>query len=426
MFHHRPLRGGGGGTKHAGAGRVVASGKKHRDDNGDFEPLGATFFPFYWGWKNDQARTKQNAEYIAPWTEFFRTLGEVGGVSWEDRTVDPRDADYVDTWKAILDYCWHTLNTRIMFTIFGGGTGANPDMVVDKVIEILRDRLDAIMSVEICNEGNGVDRDTARRLAQKIQAAFPGLLVATTSDTDATAHAQLDLDVASAGETHTERDKGDEDWRQVRQGCELMGLPKSKGGTEPPGPHSSVAELWDPLRLACLRRVHTFSGTTRWVLHLGAGVRLGGQADLARGRFANFWDYDKDGLPAKLSDIVKALRANDGLMPMDAANWQPMKGHWADTRVVADMIWSDNAAAFDHGCVRVYGSYTGDQFVDMAFGIRRYVMLTIKFGPWNLKLYDMQDGSLIEERHVNDGETFRVEGDPTGGSNKAVLLVASR
>lgn len=419
--------GGGGGDKGPRSGRTRAQGKLHVDDGGVFEPLGATFFPFYWGWKNDLVRVKKNAEYIAPWADHFRVFGEVGGTSWEDRVIDPRDADYVDRWRDILDYLWKTLAVRVMFTVFGGGTGADPDATVSKVIEIFRGREDAILSAEICNEGNGVDRETARRLAQRIQAAFPGMLVSTTSDTAAEGgHPQLDLDVANSGETHTERGQGDEDWRQVRQGCELMGVPKTKGGSEPPGPQSSVAELWDPLRLASLRRVHVFSGTTRWVLHLGAGIRFGGQADLARGRKSNFWEYDETGVPATLKQIVAAVRATDGLMPADCANWAPMKGHWADTRVVADMIWSDNSSAFDHGCVRVYGSYTGDRFVDMAFGIRRFVNLTLKFGPWNVKLFDMLDGHLIEERRVNDGETFRVEGDPTGGSNKAVLLVATR
>lgn len=416
--------GGGSGSKAPRAGRVRAAGRLHVDDNGVFEPLGTTFFPFYWGWKNDRGRTQANAEYVAPWADHKRVFGEVGGTSWEDRVIDPRDADYVDTWRNILDYLWGGLNVRVMFTVFGGGTGADPDMVIGKVIEIFRGREDAILCAEMCNEGNGIDRATQRRLAQRLQAAFPGMLISTTSDV--MEPYTLDLDIASTGETHTERQQGDEDWRQVRQGCELMGVPEPKGGSEPPGPQSSVAELWDPLRLASLRRVHDFSGTTRWVLHMGAGIRFGGQADLNRGRKSNFWEYDEPGLPSTLKEIVAAVRASDGLMSADCANWQPMKGHWADTRVVADMIWSDNAAAFDHGCVRVYGSYTGDQFVDMAFGIRRYVNLTFKFGAWNLKLYDMLDGSLIEERHVNDSETIRVEGDPTGGSNKAVLIVATR
>lgn len=424
MLHHRQVHGASGGDHGKGprAGQVRADGKLHVDAGGAFEPLGTTFFWFYWGWKNDQGRTRKNAEHVSPWADHFRVFGEVGGPSWADRVIDPRDADYVDTWRAILDYLWRTLQVRVMFTVFGGGTGADPDATVSKVIEVIRGREDAILSVEVCNEGNGVDRATARRLCQRLQAAFPGMLVATTSDTTEPA---LDLDVASAGETHTERQAGDEDWRQVRQGCELMGVPKTKGGSEPPGPQSSVAELWDPLRLGCLRRVHSVSGTTRWVLHLGAGIRGGGAADLARGRKANLWEYDEPGLPSTLTAIVTAVRATDGLAPLECANWAPMKGHWQDTRVIADMVWPDSPD-FKHGCVRVYGSYTGDQFVDVCFGIKDYVILVLRFGPWKVKVYDVLTGALLQEVAVPDGGTLKVDGDKGGGSSAAVLLVATR
>lgn len=414
----------GGGTR---TGLVRAAGRAHVDDGGTFDPLGASFFWLYWGWKNDRTRTQENARYIAPWADHFRVFGEVGGPSWADRVIDPRDADYVERWREILDYLWRQLQVRVMFTVFGGGTGADPDMTVGKVIEALTGRLDAVLCVELCNEGNGIDRATQRRLAQRLQREFPGLLVSTTSDgADIDGQGAYDLDVASAAETHTERGPGDDGWRQVRQGCEMMGLPKPHGGSEPPGPESSVAELWDPLRLASLRRVHLVGGTSRWVLHLGAGIRGGGAADLSRGRKANFREYDEvPGLPATLKSIVAALRATDGLLPPECVNWQPMKGHWPDTRLTADLIWADNPSA-DHGCNRVYGSYTGDAFAAVCFGIKRWVDLTARFGPWGrVRVHDVLTGTLLQERALADGEAFRVDGDPQGTS-AAVIITAVR
>jgi len=206
----------------------------------------------------------------------------------------------------------------------------------------------------------------------------------------------------------------------------MMGVPKPKGGSEPPGPESSVEELWDPLRLAALRRVHVVGGTSRWVLHMGAGIRGGGAADLARGRKSNFWEYDAGGLPSTLTAIVAALRATDAASPADCVNWQPMKGHWADTRLTSDVVWADDPHA-DHGCNRVYGSYTGDRFAAVVFGIKRYVNLTARFGPWgSVKVYDVLTGALRQELTVPDGGTFRVEGDPSGNTDAAVFVVAAR
>ncbi len=417
---------GGGGTKHKASGLVVANGKGVRDDNGAFFPLGTSLFWAWWGWKHDQARTKQNAEEVAGWIDYARLFGEVGGASWEDRTIDPRESDYEDIGKACTDDLFGRLGIRTQLTIFAGGSGASTSQTMQKVKNIIRGRQEAFISAEISNEGK-LSKEEMRALAQELQSAFPGLLVATTSPGAGPWDASsFDLDICGLGTDHPERQPGDEDWRQVRQGCEIMGLPKVKDDNEPPGFESSIAVLGDPLRLACLRIVGILSGMVCYVHHTGAGIRGGGAADLARGRKSNLWEYD--GLDGRddLAAAARAYRLVEGSIPAEAPNWRGVKGHWSDTRLFADMVWSDNPAAFDHGCVRVYGSYTDNAYAEIVFGVRRYVMLTQKAGGYNVQAIDIGSGATVLQRPLADGETFRLEGDPTGGSNSAALIIGTR
>jgi hypothetical protein len=418
------------GSKHQAAGLLRADGKAVRDDNGRFFPLSTSFFPWWWAYKHDRDRGLQNLAAIAPWADEMRNFGEVGGASWEDRVIDPRSSDYEDIGKAATDEAFDNYGTRTQLTVFGGGTGADPDMTIGKVINIMRGRVEAFSSVELSNEGNGIDQATQRRLAQRLRAEFSGLLVATTSDIEGS-----DLDVASMATTHSERQSGDEDWRQVRQGCEMMGVHSVVDYNEPPGFESSVAVLHDPLRLASLRLVAACCGSVRYCHHTGAGVRLGGAADLSRGRASNFWEYDGSSANRpSMEAAVAAYRQIEKLVPEDVPNWRGVKGHWPDTRLFADMIWSDNSEAFDHVCVRVYGGYADSGYAEMVIGVRRFVNLTQKAGAYDVSAFDVLSGEAVLARPVADGETFRLEGDPLvwgsapnqAGSSRAYLVVGSR
>jgi hypothetical protein len=90
------------------------------------------------------------------------------------------------------------------------------------------------------------------------------------------------------------------------------------------------------------------------------------------------------------------------------------------------MVWSDNPAQFDHGCVRVYGSYTGNAYVEHVIGVRRFVNLTQKGGAAHVRAINPLTLETVFEKDVADGETFRLEGDPTGGSNSAYIVIGSR
>jgi hypothetical protein len=433
LYRPRPA----GGSKHRPAGRVRADGKAVRDDNGRFLPLATSFFTWWWAYKNERDRGLRNLEEIAPWADELRAFGEVGGPTWEDRVIDPRASDYEDIGKAATDEAFGRYAVRTQLSIFAGGTGADPDMTVRKVIKIVRGREEAFSSLETSNEGNGIDKATQRRICQQLQAEFPGMLIATTSGGEGPFTAEaFDLDVASMATDHSERGHGDEDWHMPRQGCETMGLPKVKDNNEPPGFESSVVVLHEPVRLASLRLVGAIAGSmVKYCHHTGAGVRLGGAADLKRGRASNFWEYDgsSENRPS-MAQAVAAYRACDAFVPEDAPNWRGVKGHWADTRLFADVIWSDNAEASDHGCVRVYGSYSDSAYAELVIGVRRFVNLTQKAGAYNVRAYDVQTGATVLDRAVGDGETFRLEGDPNvwgsapsqAGSSRAYLVVGQR
>ncbi len=423
----RPYKGGSvitPGTGRTPAGIVRADGKKMADDNGSFFPLGMSFFPGFWLYKNDLDRCRRWFQYGADHqVNYTRNFARVYGVSWEDRVINPLDADFPDLAKRYLDEAFTSYLLRTQITIFATPDD-QADRIVDVILGVIRGREQAIQYIEPVNEGNFDDWNKVRGFVSKIRAAFPGLVAYRTPDTFS--NDTFGFDIANLGMPHLERQAGDEDWRQARQGCEVMGLSKTCDNNEPVGPQSSVAMLSDPLRLATLRAVGIVSGMPGFCLHTGAGVRAGGAADLATGKFylprkSNIWEYGDE-----VENIFTALQNGVRFIPQDAPNWRPVKGHWADTRLFADMIWSDNPSGFDHGCVRVYGSYTDNQYVEIVFGIRRFVNLTQKFGAYDVKVYDLGTGDVMLDRHVNGEETFRVEGDPTGGSNKAVVVVGTR
>ncbi len=428
---------GGGALRPKRRGRVTAAGKVFRDDTGPFNPLGNSHFWAWWGWKFDRDRTKKNAEYVAPCVDFERTFGEMVGGSWEDREINPAWPDYEDIGKGVTDYLFGTLGVRQQLTIFGGGN-VDRRKTVDKVKRIIRGREEAFLSIEISNEMK-LEPAESRPLAQELQAEFPGLLVGTTAPWAATQEhgwtdASFDLDVCSIGFDHSERQEGDEDWRQVRQGCETMHISKTKKNSEGPGFESSGAVLHDPLRLASLRSVGIVSGMAGYVMHTGAGIRGGGKADQDRGRAANFWEYDGSSANRpNLIETFRALAAGAAHIPADAPNWHGVKGHWPEHPLPADAVWSDDSANIDHGVVRTYGSRTENGFAVVAFGVRRYALLTPR-GSWNLKGYDMLTGALAFERSAQDGVAFRVEGDPSvwgdapnqAGSSKAYLIIGTR
>lgn len=418
-----------GGQQRVGAGQVRSDGRAFVDNLGRFYPFGTSLFWGLWAAVADPAKLDRNLETAQRiGCDYTRDFGEVGGGSWEDRVINPNDADYRDRLAGYLDRKMERYNLKTALTIFGGGTGVNPDLAVDKVISAIRGREAAILYLEVTNERK-FDTDTHRRLCRKLRDALPSMLVATSSpgDTPNGLNADVfDLPVANLIIVHTERQDGDESWRQVRQPVDVYDFSVPGDNNEPPGLQSSVAMLSDPLRLAMLRAVGLTSGLGAFVLHTGAGVRGGGAADLATGKFylprkANLDEYGDE-----LETVARAIKGVDSIVPVDAVNWRKTKGHWSDTQLFADVVWSDDPARFDHGCVRVYGSYSSTGYVEHVIGIRRYVNLTQKAGRAHVRAINPLTLETVFEKDVQDGETFRLEGDPTGGSNSAYIVIGTR
>jgi len=405
----------------ARSGAVVSSGRAVRDDVGIYTPLGTSFFWAHWGWEHDRQRTEDNLKYLAAWADYTRAFGEVGGPSWEDRTINPMQSNYEDIWKDYLDTAWGTYGVRTGLTIFAGGSGANTDLTVQKIINIVRGREEAIQWLEGANEAfqNFQDEDKLRRVVQRLRGEFPTMLIGTSSPPAVYTQEAFDLDIANTLYLHSERQPGDEDWRQVRQGCEIMPMPTTGDNNEPPGFESSEAVLEDPLRLGCLAAVGYLSGMPQFVLHTGAGIRGGGRADLARGRKSNLWEYG-----SRLEDAVVAIRIVTALMPPECPNWRKMKGHWAEAILKADMVWSDDPNHYDHGLVRIYGAYTDREFINIAFGVKKYVELTVQHGNWHITCYDALTGQPGLVQTFQQGQMFRLSSDQPG-SNKAFVIAGS-
>jgi hypothetical protein len=412
MRTHRKLTGGGGPAGKR-SGLVRANGRQMVDDGGAWFPFGLTEFPSVWLMTNeeDRARTRYG------WTrdhgfDFSRNFGEVGGSSWADRVINPDDADYADRLARTFDVQYGEFGIRSGFTMFGGGATTNYEGAARKMVDVIRGREESILYVEVSNEENGPDRATIRRIVQMVRATFPSMLVASTRITyDSVDNRWIDdLDVANFVTMHTDRDRGDEDWRQVKQPWDAGGFKVGGSCNEPPGPESSVAVLTDPLRLAMLRANSAMCGLPCFVFHQGAGIRAGGAADRAymrpdgvRGRSADFWEIDN------VEAIVDALRHACDAMPLDAPNWQKVNGHWRPPLpthpLPADAIWPDGA---DHGLVRTYGAISGGDFVSLPFGIKRYVDLTAE-RPSHVDFYDPMSGALAFARDLAQGETMRVD-----------------
>jgi len=398
-------------------GLVRGDGRRIVDDAGPLVPLGTSFFVALWMLLNGQ---RDRARAWAQWMkdrriDYARLFGEVGGATWEDRTIDPADPRYVGALREWLDMAWGEFGVRTHLTVFAGGTGRDPDMVVDRVLEAIDGRHDAIMLIEGANEAfqNFTDREQLRRLVRRIRAAFPGLVATSSYPTpDATS---ADADIATEIEWHSERQRGDADWRQVRQPWDVRDFPLPTGNGEPPGPQSSEAELNDPVRIATLAAVGFLCGAPAFVVHTGAGVRSGGAADRARGRKADVWEYDN------IDAIVEHARNVSSVLPPELPSWRRANGHWPDHPLPADVVWPDDPA-FDHGVVRTYGAYDpAGRFVTIPFGVKNYALLTSRRRA-HLRIYAVgPQPTLAVEADVEPGSTIRIEGD--AGANRAYICV---
>jgi hypothetical protein len=233
----------------------------------------------------------------------------------------------------------------------------------------------------------------------------------------------MDKDITNFHTDHFDRGYGDGDWRFVRQPWDAKGYPHAGSQNEPIGPHASVRESRDPLRICMLRALGIAMGMSGFVFHTGAGVRGGGRGDGPAGshpfqRHANFWDYQSD-----FDAIIPALRAIETLIPADAPNWRKTRHHWDDHPLRTDDIWPDGLV--NYGVVRNHCVYSGSEFVTLPMGVWHHADLKAK-DSCQVKIYDPVTATLLREESLSAGQMLHLEGADDSEASKAYIIVGTR
>jgi hypothetical protein len=165
---------------------------------------------------------------------------------------------------------------------------------------------------------------------------------------------------------------------------------------EPIGPSSSVAEDADPLRLTAAY-VMTFIGqNAAYVLHTGAGIRGGGERDLAQGRQANLFDVQD------LDEALGGMRSARAYLPPDLPNW---------TRVGDEEelpLTGLRGDAARRALYRTYAVRSGERFVVVVLGLRRLVQIGVR-ADTDLRVIDPAGGKVLRRVAAHPGEVIALE-----------------
>lgn len=350
------------------------------DDTGPYFPLGGTLFWALHGWQVWPDRLRQTLAWVRSFKhDYLRILADVDWSSNAGYQIDSSAPDFRAVLGAYLDCAWKEYGLRTEVTVWGG-SARDPIAAAQAVADVVNaGRQAAIQNLEAANEAyqNGPDYATQCRMVAILKTT--GCLVAPSepgdAETTATELAQHIADGATLGAVHLDRAPGAHGERFVRQPYglkDLRGFPITHN--EPIGPRSSVCESVDPSKLSMLRLMGIFYGATEFVLHNGNGVT--GLADPAHDRGGDLWS-----VPG-IDQIMQAVRACDGLLPVDIAAYSKTNQHGGYTDpnfadygqpLAADTIWSDHQAA--HGCDRCYGATTPTGFVTMISDVVSWVEL---------------------------------------------------
>lgn len=396
-------------------GAVRLEGRAFVDDQGAFNAFGASLFWALWGEKHDAARLEQNIAFLAQFdVDYIRILGMVGNDGWSDRRIDPTADDYWPTVDALFArLARHGLRAQV--TIFADAQAVMPSAEARRAFAsewatYADMHADRVQLLEVANEywQNGLDVAEVRAIGRYLDenTEIPIALSAFEEGHFCSLYGGAVADVASI---HYDRNVSlaDGPWRPERQpwgfpieyamGCRFDGPALNN---EPIGPHASVAEDADPLRLA-LGYVTTFvAGNAAYVYHTGAGIRGGGWADQARGRFANVFDYDHT--------IIRALQHWRNALPAGLANWTRANAQWAE------FPWDGSQHAVDRGdIVRAYVTMSGEQLRGVILGVRRPHAITAK-RPLELQLLHPVTGDTLHTVSLQAGQAWTIPADLTG------------
>ncbi|HMV66506.1 MAG TPA: NBR1-Ig-like domain-containing protein [Myxococcota bacterium] len=403
----------------APAGLVRLVDRAVLDESGPFNGLGTTLFWAPWAYRHDRARLEQNLQFIADaGVDYIRVLGSVGSDapwpadSWDDRPIDPRWPDYDAVIAGLTDLAWDRYGLRVQWTVFGGvdftPTPTDRTALIDRFIAMSRGREQKIILFETANEPfqNGFSGPGGiaelRALTQRLNDNVDILVGAGAYGEGPELCQVYDGGVADIAIMHYDRTNnfGDGVWRPVRQpwgywelegACAPATLPPTAANNEPIGPYASVAEDRDPLRLVMAAAVTWIAGQPLYVLHTGAGVRGGGQADRDRGRPANLWEVEN--IDATLAGL-RNLRAR---LPGGLASWERHNAHWASYPFATDVT----------RFVRAYAATRGAEIVAAPIGMIPPVDMTAR---WDVSLdaLDPLTGGAVQSWSLTGGETFRL------------------
>lgn len=407
-------------------GRVRLEGHAFADDRGPFNALGVSLFWALWGEQHDPDRLEANLQHLQDFgVDYVRILGMVGTETWADRRIDPNAPEYWPVVDRLLErLARHQLRAQV--TVFADAQAMMPDRsqrpaFADAWAAKAEAQPDRFFAFEVANEHwqNGLE-DVAelRALGDRLRAraAVPVALSAPTEG---------DVERMYRGwpgfaTMHYDRDTGRADgfYRPVRQPWGWPGEYFPAGGqpdvvsnNEPIGPHSSVAADDSPTRIA-LAYVTTFvAGNGAYVYHPGAGIRGGGQNDLARGRKPNLYDYDHN--------IIFALRNWRQELPAGMANCERRNAQWSAP--LPEFPFDGFQHADDRGdLVQAYATLCGNDVTVVILGVRRAFTVTSRWSI-DFTLRDPITADVLEGTSRQPGETWTVP-----ASREALVLRGTR
>lgn len=384
-------------------GLVRSVGNIHQDDTGLFNSLGWTLFPAGWLFNNDRTRLNQNLDFIKDCGDHIRILGEVSGSSWEDRTVDPNAVD----WESLATLCY-SYNKRLHITIFGSilisDTPAKRQATVDRFIQLAKNNPNAIHSFEIVNEAadNFNDPNEVNQLTNYLRARVPHL-VASSSPAEMTSDgiAAWYNNQANYFTYHVDRDdaNGTDLWRWLKQFWDVnLSVKLPSNSNEPKGPQSSVAQDADPLRMGLAYGTTALVGA--FVIHSGAGVRIGGDYSNNRGIASDLFTV------SNINEIKQSINAIQKLLPLDLANYSKQNGQWATSPLNPDYFWPDG---HDVGVYRLYSGIGGNTFVSFVLGVKNVVNLKVNQNC-SFSIYDPLNGNELSTGTAKLNDTIQLTG----------------
>jgi hypothetical protein len=326
-------------------GVVSLAGHAYGDANGLFLPLGITFFWYLGGLhRGDEARVRQHLDLFRQYRfDYIRILAQV---NWAGEEIDPAWPDYVSLLGRAIDLAYDDYGLRTQVTVIGGGA-RNPNDAAAKVVQaVTAGRQHKIFALEGTNEGNLAEAATVSMTRVLGQAGVPfGVGLGNQGiDTIKRATSAAGANVAFF---HTER-AGDEQ-RMVRQAYDFKEFSTAVTCNEPPGPGSSVTQLLDPFKVACLRLLACICGGGAFVFHCGSLV-YGRAQTTSQGIFrpANLWE-----VPG-FQDFLAMVRAADAGLPGDLPNWAHFNDGWTPPNPTS--IVSMKSTVGKHYGARDYGS----------------------------------------------------------------------